>query len=203
MYSFLRSRILPVVFLSSLPAWAQPALVAHTVAGSSNGTSVTTSAINTTVSSMTETGNYYLVTNSGVVQPSATFRNATAIVTGCPFSPNTYIQATIVTIGSNSTIRLCLNLNSSGNGYCAAFDYWGDIFKYTGGSGTGLSVGGSCSITAGSVIKLSLSGTTYTTSVNGSNCATATDSTYTSGSPGIFLASDSANAPQLSTFTAE
>ena len=81
------------------------------------------------------------------------------------------------------------------------------IVGVTAGAQTFLA-GGCGTATASTVMRLTVSGTTLTASYNGSHsesCVTTTDSTYASGSPGLYINNGSgatAAATQASTFSA-
>lgn len=148
-------------------------------------------------------GSGVLMQNSGVAQTNGGFKIAADIVTGgtCTFGANQFAQATFVAAGAGDSIAVLARMNSSGNGY--GLGSGGQLFKYTAGSGTFL-IAGCGSATAGTVMRVTVSGSTITGNYNGTTCATTTDSTYTTGLPGLLInngSSSLATATQASTFS--
>jgi hypothetical protein len=136
--------------------------------------------------------------NAGVTQIDAAWHGAAEIVTGTSFPRNQFAQATIVT-KTDGQPWLCILMDTSGNGYCA---FGASIWKFTAGSGTSL-VGGS-GVVAGEVWKFASDSAGHlTTYKNATQQSTVTDTTYTSGSPGLWLAAIAVPAnQQVGSFTA-
>jgi hypothetical protein len=137
---------------------------------------------------------------------------AGAIVSGsgCTFTEDQYATATVSAYTGNAQLELLALMNSSGNGYAVIYktslgSSANEISKITGGSPSSL-VGYCGTPVAGDVVKLAITGTgsgqTLTVYINHASagfvaqCST-TDSTYTSGYPGVVLYSSDNNATDV------
>lgn len=115
---------------------------------------------------------------------------ALATYTGATFNGNQYAQATFGS--ANGYQGVVCRGNNSGNGYIAAAYNTTDmaIYKSTGGTrsvvGTGFTVAA-----ANKTIKLTCNGSTLELFVDGVSQGTRTDSTYTTGYPGVYQTSGS------------
>ena len=139
-----------------------------------------------------------IVQASGVAQNSASYKNVTEIVTGISFPRNQFAQNTVVT-RTNGQTWLCILMDTSGNGYCA---YGASIWKAT--AGTLANLGGSGAPAAGDAWELASDSAGHlVTYKNGAQQSTVTDTTWTSGYPGIYtVGSASVKDPQVSNFAA-
>jgi hypothetical protein len=132
------------------------------------------------------------VSNTAV--PSVSGQHSLATYTGTTFAADQYAQAVFVTHSSAAgSTGPCVRMSTTGNGYCYLGD-WGLIYLLTNGTGSNGILSG-CPIPAsGDTIQLSVIGTTFTcTDVTTGAHASATDSTYTTGNPGMLL--DQRNSP--------
>lgn len=132
---------------------------------------------------------------------SGAFDTSVAIYNGGSMASNQFSQVTLTALGAGVGAGLCVRCTTGGNGYV-----WGataSLVSCSAGSCTYLT---SCSYTpaAGQVLKLGISGTTITCYVNGASVGSISDSTYSSGSPGIVIQNNSAGGTsgvELSTWS--
>lgn len=155
------------------------------------------------VSSMT-TNSSAIVRASGVASENTTFSTAGAIVSGGSFPNHQYVILTLTAYGSGANnAAACILMNSSGNGYCA--ETGGGIWKMVSGAFSSRLDGFTCgSTTVGQTFKFDndTSGNlkVYLNGSGSPNC-TANDTTYTSGTCGMFININSpTTAIQLSSF---
>lgn len=120
-----------------------------------------------------------------------------ALVTGggCTFPADQYAQT--VANELDGKVMPLVRANSSGNGYGMYVQASGSvlILMMTGGGGSVLG-SNTCSYVSGNTYKISITGSTITVFQNGTSCGTATDSTYTSGLPGLFIDNSGSTAPR-------
>ena len=142
----------------------------------------------------THNSNWYnAVTNAGMeiqsnqVEPLHNDEHASGN-TGCSWSNNQYAEIITVDSGANGTIGAAVRVGGAGNG-----DYYGyyigqttihQLFIMNGGSWTELASDLSPPAD-GSVIRLEISGTSLQGKDDGVNTLSATNSTHTTGDPGI------------------
>jgi len=134
----------------------------------------------------------------GTETGSINYNDSTALLTGT-WGPNQTVQATVyTTVAGNSNweevelrVRSTLSAHSC-TGYEINFSVnpsnaYVQIVRWNGalGSFTELNGTGSYGAKNGDVIKATISGSTITAYVNGTAVLTATDNTYSSGSPGM------------------
>lgn len=190
--------LLVLAFLPVTRACAQSTVV-DTFSGSG---ALSSNWTNTTASGQTFVP---LVQANGTVVPSTPGTQGLAIYTGTSFVPWQYAQAQFVfhmvsALGSHT--GLCVHMSVSGNGVCYLADA-GAIFLASNGTfSTAITTG--CPIPAsGDTIRLLVFGTTYTCEdVTTGNFASGTDSTYSSGNPGIIVDQRSSTNYALAAFQA-
>jgi hypothetical protein len=140
---------------------------------------------------------------SGVATEDTDFATPMEIVSGGSFPRNQYAQYTITTfvLADSAVAKVCVEMSTSGNGYCYGSN---GIVEYTAGSGTRIDPY-SCptSFAAGNVIKISITSAGVITGyLNGTAGCTVTDTTYTSGYPGMYLSADHPTDLAVSSFSA-
>jgi len=186
---------LVLVALMAIPAWAQyPATDAFSGTGALSSSWTNTSG----------SGYVALVKASGKAVPSTSGSQGLASYTGVTFTANQYSQAVFVAhTSSGSNTGPCVHMSTSGNGYCYLADD-GLIYELTGGAGVA-NLTNLCPVPAsGDTIQLSISGTTLTcTDVTTGVHASATDSTYTTGNPGMLVSQLTSTLYALSSFQAD
>ena len=127
-------------------------------------------------------------------------------VTGETFDDDQDAQITIVDVQDYDFMGVVLRMDGSGNGYVglAAFGD-GRFYLYESTAGTLTSLGfRSVSFAATDTLKAGVVGTTFTLYKNGAaQGATFTDSTHSSGAPGISYQFDDSNLSRGDDFTAE
>jgi len=132
---------------------------------------------------------------SGVINQSTGFaRVATAgtlavsLVTGggCTFPADQSAQVVVNEV--DGKVMPLVRATSSGNGYGAYVQASGSvlILRMDGGSGTVIA-SNTCSSVSGNTYKISITGSAITVFQNGTSCASATDSTYATGVPALFI----------------
>lgn len=115
---------------------------------------------------------------------------ALATYTGATFASNQYAQATFGS--ANGYQGVVCRSNNSGNGYIAAAYSATNMAIYKLTSGTRAAIGTGFAVTAANkVIKLTCNGSTLELFVDGVSQGTRTDSTYTTGYPGVYQTSGS------------
>jgi MBG domain (YGX type) len=137
---------------------------------------------------------------SGTAVPSVSGKQGLAIYTGVTFTSDQYSQVKFVTHTSlNDSTGPCVRMNAAGSGICWIADS-GQIYRLFAGSGTHRVA--YCAIPAsGDTLQLSVVGTTYTcTDVTTGVHASGTDSTYSSGNPGILVDQRTATSYALTQF---
>jgi hypothetical protein len=107
------------------------------------------------------------------------------------FGNNQYSQITVATPPSSGWVGVTVRMTGTGEGYLAIY-FSGSFYIYN-ESGTTTptqlaTVSGSLS--AGDILCLAVTGTTLTLYQNGTSILTTTDSTYTSGAPGVMFFND-------------
>jgi len=162
-------------------------------------------ALSSNWTNTTSTGQGYvsLAQNSGTVTPSVSGQQGLATYTGISFTNNQYAQAVFVTHSSSGgSTGVCVRMNAAGSGVCYLAD-WGMTYALANGAGTH-SIG-ACPIPAsGDTIQLLVVGTTYTcTDVTTGVSASATDTTYSSGSPAILVDQRRSTVYALAQFQAD
>ena len=140
---------------------------------------------------------------SGIVVPSVSGQQGLETYIGATFTNDQYSQAKFVNHTPNGDATgPCVRMSSSGNGVCYIAD-WAMIYVLTGGAGVhGVTT---CPVPAsGDTIQLSVAGTTYTcTDVTTGAHASGTDSTYSTGSPGIIVDQRYSTSYALAQFQAD
>jgi len=158
-----------------------------------------TGALSANWTVVTASGYTSLARVSGQAQSSPSGTKGLAIYTGGTFGPDQQSQATWGVSSDGGATGVCVRMNASGNGYCWIVQAR-TIYLITGGGGvTALTT--SCPSTAlTGIVRLSVSGTTLTCAniVGGfptAGAVSVTDSTYTTGYPGILVdgAADATN----------
>ena len=145
-----------------------------------------------------------LVQSSGTVIPSVPGQQGLATYTGITFTTDQYAQAKFVTHPSASgSTGVCVRMNTAGNGVCYLADY-GLLYSLANGAGISI-IASSCPVAAsGDTIQLLVVGTAYTcTDVTNGRSVSATDSTYSTGSPGILVDQRNSTAYALANFQAD
>ena len=140
---------------------------------------------------------------SGTVVPSVSAKQGLAIYTGVAFTNDQYSQVKFVThTSSKNSTGPCVHMNAAGSGVCWIADS-GDSYVLAAGAGTHRVA--FCPIPeSGDTLKLSVVGTTYTcTDVTTSGSASGTDSTYTTGNPGILVDQRTGTTYALAQFQAD
>jgi hypothetical protein len=141
---------------------------------------------------------------SGTAVPSVSGQHSLATYTGTTFAADQYAQAAFVTHSSaGGSTGPCVHMSTTGNGYCYLGD-WGIVYLLTNGTGSNGVISG-CPIPAsGDTIQLSVVGTTFTcTDVTTGAHASATDSTYAPGNPGVLLDQRNSTIYALAHFQAD
>jgi sugar lactone lactonase YvrE len=141
---------------------------------------------------------------SGTAVPSVSGQRSLATYTGTTFAADQYAQAAFVTHSSaGGSTGPCVHMSTTGNGYCYLGD-WGIVYLLTNGTGSNGVISG-CPIPAsGDTIQLSVVGTTFTcTDVTTGAHASATDSTYAPGNPGMLLDQRNSTIYALAHFQAD
>jgi sugar lactone lactonase YvrE len=141
---------------------------------------------------------------SGTAVPSVSGQHSLATYTGTTFAADQYAQAAFVTHSSaGGSTGPCVHMSTTGNGYCYLGD-WGIVYLLTNGTGSNGVISG-CPIPAsGDTIQLSVVGTTFTcTDVTTGAHASATDSTYATGNPGMLLDQRNSTIYALAHFQAD
>jgi hypothetical protein len=133
------------------------------------------------------------VTSANNVAP-AQWTTGAAIYTGTSFAGDQSSQVTIqVAPGGGNNGGVCVRLSAAGNGYC--FDgSAGQISKYTAKVGAFL-VGGCGNPVNGTLVKLSVTGTTITAYRDAGQVCQVTDASYSSGYPGMMVSDGNAASP--------
>ena len=148
-------------------------------------------------------GSYYIVQASGVATQDTDFASAMEIVSGGSFPRNQYAQYTITTdvVADGPIAQVCVEMSTSGNGYCYGTS---GMSKYTAGSSTRIDPY-TCPTTfaAGNVIEISITSAGVITGyLNGTAGCTVTDTTYTSGYPGMYFSASHPTGLAVSSFSA-
>jgi hypothetical protein len=128
-----------------------------------------------------------LIQASGTVVPSVSAKQGLAIYSGLAFTNDQYSQVKFVShTSSTDSTGPCVRMSAAASGVCWIADS-AKIYVLTAGSGVRSVV--TCPLPAsGDTLQLSVVGSTYTcTDVTSGLYATGTDTTYTSGSPGILV----------------
>ncbi len=162
-------------------------------------------ALSSNWTNTTSTGQGYvsLAQNAGTVTPSVSGQQGLAAYTGISFANNQYAQAVFVTHSSSGgSTGVCVRMNAGGSGVCYLAD---DGVIYALANGAGIHSIGSCPVPAsGDTIQLLVVGTTYTcTDVTTGVSASATDTTYSSGSPAILVDQRRSSVYALAQFQAD
>ncbi|HTL39673.1 MAG TPA: LamG-like jellyroll fold domain-containing protein, partial [Methylomirabilota bacterium] len=103
------------------------------------------------------------------------------------FNDNQYSQITIAALTASNWIGTAVRTQGSGlNAYIANITSGGnyEIDKIVNGSGT-LLASGNTAVQAGDILRLEISGTTLTIKLNGTTLTQTSDSTFSTGRPGI------------------
>jgi hypothetical protein len=184
---------------------------AYTISTSGGGLPVTdafsgSGALSSNWTNTTSTAETYVTAAqaSGTVVPSVSGQHSLATYTGVTFPTNQYAQVVFVTHSSaGGSTGPCVHMSTTGNGYCYLGDE-GIVYLLTNGTGSNGVVAG-CPIPAsGDTIKLSVVGTTFTcTDVTTGISASATDSTYSAGNPGMLLDQRNSTVYALAHFQAD
>lgn len=130
---------------------------------------------------------------SGRVQGSSGAGDASARVTAT-IGDDQYAQLDFYPAGGNSVVGVGVRFDTAGTGYGYEVEVYnnGDLtlYRVDGGSWAELdnTLGGS--VSSGTAILLQFSGSTWIVKRNGTQQDTGTDSTYSSGRPGIFFLND-------------
>jgi len=141
-------------------------------------------------------------TGSGGPGLSCTYR------TGKTWTNDQYAQLTVVALptgGSGVCVRVSIDGTNKMQGYCLATtqansDY--RLLKYTAGNQVTLFDYTSNIMTTTDIINLQIIGTTLTPKVNGIVLATQTDTTWSTGSPGIVVTDGTTGKKIFSTWSA-
>lgn len=142
------------------------------------------------------------VASANNVGTSVTFSAGAAIYTGAGFSDTQTSQVTVQTTpGAAYNVGACVRMTATGNGYCFDSANSPQLKVYTAKVGAWI---GSCSgaPTIGQTLQITATGTTIAGLVNGVQVCSATDSTYSSGSPGILVDENSSSTVRLGSFVA-
>jgi hypothetical protein len=145
-----------------------------------------------------------LTQNSGTVVPSVSGKQGLEIYTGVSFANNQYAQAQFVTHPSAyGSTGVCVRMNTAGSGVCYLAAY-GEIYSLTGGAGK-YAIARDCPVARSEdTIQLLVVGTTYTcTDLTTGHSASATDSLYSTGNPGILVDQRRSTAYELARFKAD
>lgn len=174
---YLTSTIASVAYMIIIPSSSYPVMDAFSGAGalSANWTNTTSSAY------------VSLIQASGTVVPSVSAKQGLAIYTGLAFTNDQYSQVKFVSHTSNTdSTGPCVRMSAAASGVCWIADS-AKIYVLTAGSGVRSVV--TCPLPAsGDTLQLSVVGSTYTcTDVTTGLYASGTDTTYSSGSPGILV----------------
>jgi hypothetical protein len=141
---------------------------------------------------------------SGHAQVGTDGATSISLVTGggCTFPADQYAQVGVDEADGN--VMPLVRASSSGNGYGAYVTTSGvTVLRLTGGGGASIG-SNSCTYVSGNTYKISSTGSTITVFQNGTSCGTATDSTYPTGLPGLFMdnSGSAANNTQARSFQA-
>ena len=116
------------------------------------------------------------------------------------FTANQTAQAIVFYGGGAGFLGPGCRLSSGGNGYIAMGSGGGtntvELHRFDSSASTLLATY-TATLTDGDVIELSVSGTTLTTTLNGTDLGTFTDSTYATGQPGIYIFNSAAASISL------
>lgn len=129
---------------------------------------------------------------------------ACASYTGTSFSDDQWAQVTLTKSNESCRSGPCVRMSStSGNGYCVvASSASADttLAVITAGSfASSLESCGYLTFAINDVIKLSVTGTSFTIYKNGDSVGTCTDSTYSTGKPGVYINNTAAETAGLAT----
>ena len=145
-----------------------------------------------------------LAQSAGTVAPSVSGQQGLATYTGISFTNDQYAQAKFVAHSSAAgSTGVCVRMNAAGSGVCYLAD-WGLIYSLANGAGT-YALAGGCPVPAsGDTIQLLVVGTTYTcTDLTTGVSRSATDGTYSTGSPAILVDQRRSTVYALAQFQAD
>src|SRR6202011_266526 len=145
-----------------------------------------------------------LAQSAGTVAPSVSGQQGLATYTGISFTNDQYAQAKLVAHSSAAgSTGVCVRMNAAGSGVCYLAD-WGLIYSLANGAGT-YALAGGCPVPAsGDTIQLLVVGTTYTcTDLTTGVSRSATDGTYSTGSPAILVDQRRSTVYALAQFQAD
>jgi len=125
------------------------------------------------------------------------------------FGDDQETQFTVVSVGTGDIIGMVVRGSTAGTGYLFWLDGVAEasrgIYRFASAASM-TKISGSTQIidaVAGDVVRFRAEGNTLTVYVNGVAVATATDSTYTTGQPGIWYARSNINASRADDFSAQ
>jgi hypothetical protein len=123
---------------------------------------------------------------SGVVQPTSAI-DTLARLAAPTFSPDHYVQYVVGVISSAGGIAGALRIGDSGEGYYPVLKSTGAEMYYRTAGGGWVPFGSTPAVTvaSGDVVRWEIIGSTITLRINGVAAATWSDSTYTTGQPGL------------------
>ena len=136
-------------------------------------------------------------------RPPQMYDDSTALLTGT-WGPDQTAQATVRTVNPNEKIyeevelrlrsalfphratgyEILFRASKSANAYCEIVRWNGPLGDFT---YLGRTKGPPCGVATGDVVKATIKGSVITAYINGTQVVQATDSTYTTGNPGIGL----------------
>jgi hypothetical protein len=158
-------------------------------------TNATTLGANWT-DSLGNTNSLAISSNTAIAHVAA---GSSEIWTANSFTANQFSKATFTTLGDADIQVMVRTLAATANGYAcgrrlalSGSGYY-VLFKLVSGTLTEIGIPGVNFVTAGDVVYLSAVGTTITCNVNGVPQLTGTDSSLSSGSPGLRLSYTSTN----------
>jgi hypothetical protein len=142
--------------------------------------------------------------SGGTVALSVLGQQGLAIYTGTSFTSDQYAQAKFVTHSSAAgSTGVCVRMDAAGSGVCYLGD-WGLIYALANGAGTHRIASGCPVPASGDTIQLLVVGTTYTcTDVTTGVSTSATDTTYSTGSPAILVDQRNSTVYTLAQFQAD
>ncbi len=142
-------------------------------------------------------GNMRVNTNDATASTS----NGLAIVTTPSYASYANQSATITLTSSTSNVAVVLRYDTSGNGYVCYLNDPTTIRVYRVTAAAGTQLGADFTITtvsASDTIGMGISGSTLTVYRNGASQGTRTDSTWTTGSPGIYAGTNTSTIASYS-----
>lgn len=200
--------VLVLVALITAPAWATTYPATDTFSGSG--------ALSSNWTNTTETSDFTgtLVQSSGQAVPSPSGTVGLATYTGAGFTNNQYAQAKILAnpASGNNNTGPCVRMDTNGNGYCYFGLPNGQLWLLQNGDPLYNNVPGTLLIhwqvcpvpSIGDTIQISAVGTTITCKdVTTGASASVTDSTFSSGNPGIMVDQRGPSGYGLGSFQAD